>query len=410
MKTIYLITFIFCSSFIYSQSALNILDFYHETFPDANARIITSNATLGDYKYHSNIGGIAFQAVASPAENISNENISLDFENNRMVVKFGNKTFYPNLPFWQLYPIVNFSNSSFSVVFSQLGSSFDNGAECRFHPAFLDNLLGVRLLQADFLNYTDILWDLPIDAQREYILAPSEQGFKPQRDSVLHRKIYEKLVSGGFSSFVLTDKDVDFTFNTDEYGIKFSGRPYYYFIKSNIDTANIRQLREKIDNYYKDIESNAKILLKEKYTSKLDPRTNLTELLEALESNKNERIFNPYAIHYIESAVKNLDSLNKLTDEEIGIDFKVLDNYSESFKTYWDALKGFNPIVYSAIENTAQWSAFFRYIRKENPPNWTIFAEKVLNEGRSNAPEVKTPTSTDINYFRYFDEREKGLR
>ena len=410
MKAIYLTIFIFCSSLIYSQSALNILDFYHETFADNNARIITSNAAIGDYKYHSNIGGIAFQAVASPAENIRKENISLDFENNRLIVKVGNKNFYPNLPYWQLLPIVNFSNSAFSVAFSQLGSSFDNGAECRFHPAFLDNLLGVRLLQADFLNYTDILWDLPIDAQRQYILASSEQGYKPRRDSVLHRRIYEKLVSGGFSSFVLTDDNVNITFNTDDNGINFSGKPYYYFIKSTLDTANIRQLRNKIENHYKDIESNAKILLKDKYTSKLDPRTNLEELLEALENNKQERIFNPYSMHYIEDAVKNLDSLNKLTDEEIGISFQILGNFTESFKSYWDTIKQFNPIVYTAVENTAQWSAFFRYIRKENPTNWASFVDKVKSEGRANAPELKTPTSTDINYFRYFEEREKGLR
>jgi len=39
-----------------------------------------------------------------------------------------------------------------------------------------------------------------------------------------------------------------------------------------------------------------------------------------------------------------------------------------------------------------------------------IVVDKVKSEGRANAPELKTPTSTDINYFRYFEEREKGLR
>lgn len=411
MKWVYLIVLIFCSSFIYSQSALNILDFYHESFPKEKARTVTTNARVGDYNFHVNVGGISFQSVASPSENLKNENISLDFDNNRLIIKVGTKTFSPDLPFWQLSPIVNFVNSPYTVAFSQLGDTVGNqGASCRFHPDFLDNLLGLRLFQSDLLNLTDILWDLPIDAQRRYILAPSEQAYVPFRDSTLHLAIYEKLASGKFTSFVLTDMNANVVFDIDESGFKLSGRPYYYFVKTALDTANIRQIRTQLIKCYEDIDTYAKILLKDDYSPALNPRNHLGDLLKALKKHKQEQIFNPYSMQYMEKALSKLDSLNSLTDAEIGIKFQILDDYTESFKPYWDILKKYNPPVYSAVENTAQWSAFFRYIRKINPNNWSIFVGKIKNNGDWDAPAIQTPTSFDINYFRYFEEREKGRK
>ena len=407
LKATSLTTLIFCSSFIYSQSALNILDLYHDPIPDKNAKVITANARIGDQNFHSKIAGITFQAVASPVRSINEKDISLDFADNNLIVKIGTRTYYPDLPYWQLAPIVNFVNSSFNVAFSQLGDTVGNKeAQCKFHPAFLDNLLGLRLFQADLVNLTDILWDIPIDAQRNYMLAQSEKGFMPFRDPNIHRRIYEKLETGSFSSFTLTDKDVKVIFDVNESELIFTGKPYYYFVKTKIDTANVRSIRSQLINNYNEIDANAKILLKEQYSSDLSSRTNLKGLLEVLK-NKKEGIFNPYTMFNIEKALSNIDSLNRLTDAQIGIQFQTLDDFTESFKSYWDLLKIYNPLVYSAVENTAYWSAFFRFIRKVNPNNWSIFVRKVENDGRWDAPTIKTPTSTEINYFRYFEEKEK---
>jgi len=328
-----------------------------------------------------------------------------------LIVTIGTRTLYPALPFWQLAPIVNFANSPYTVAVSQLGDTIGNReAECKFHPAFLNNLLGLRLFQADFLNMTDILWDIPVDAQRRYILASSEQGFTPVRDSIIHRKIYEKLVNGAFTSFVLTDKDVNIVFEIDESGLKFSGKPYYCFTKTQLDMENIRKLRTELIECYEDIESRAKVVLKDKYSPAIDPQTNLDGLVKALNNIKQEQNFNSYTMDYLENSIIKLDSLNKLTDAEIGIQFRVLDEYTESFKSYWDLLKKYNPPVYSAVENVSQWSAFFRYVRKVNPDNWSIFIRKVERNGKWDAPAAQTPTSSEINYFRYFDEKEKGIR
>ena len=88
-KGIYLLSLIFCSQLIYGQSALNILDFYHETFPEMKARIITTKATVGNYTFHANAGGVSFQAVASPADNLKDKSVSVDFADDRFVVRIG---------------------------------------------------------------------------------------------------------------------------------------------------------------------------------------------------------------------------------------------------------------------------------------------------------------------------------
>ena len=407
-KGVFLSVLIFCSSFVYSQSALNILDLYHESFSDPKARIVTTNALIGDYTYHTEVGGISFQAVASPAEHLKNENISLDYIDGRLIIKIGTQIIHSGLPFWQLAPIVHFTNSPYTVAVTQSGDTTGNqGAKCRFHPAFLDNLLGLRLFQADLLNMTDILWDLPIDSQRHYILASSEREFTPVMDSSLHRTIYNQLINGGFTSFVLTDKDVNYVFESDESGLKLSGQPYYYFTKTELNMDNIQKLRTQLLKCYEDIETYAKIILKDNYSPALNPRYHLSDLVKVLNEHKEEKIFNPYSMHYLTNALNMLDSLNNLTDEEIGIKFQVLNDYSDSFKPFWELLKKYNPLVYTAVENTAQWSAFFRYVRKQNPENWSLFVKKIETEGKPDAPFVQTPTSSDINYFRYFDEKEK---
>ena len=411
MRVPCLITLIFCSTFIYSQSALNILDLYHESFPDEKAYLVTSVSHIGDYTFHTNIGGISFESIALPSDNLKDKDIFLDYTDNRFVVRIGTQTVYPDLPFWQLSPIVQFTNSPYTVAYTQFGDTIGNrGAQCRFHPAFLDNLLGLRLFQADLLNLTDILWDLPIDLRRLHILAPSEKINTPVRDSILHRAIYEKLSKDKiFTSFVLTDKDVKFVFETDGTELKISGTPYYYFTKTTMNIENIQKIRNELIDCYKNIDNHARILLKGDYSPEINPRVNLDSLVAVLVKYKQqEHNFNPYSVQYLEDAIIKLDSLNRLTDEEIGIQFHALDDYSESFKSYWDTLKKYNSRVYSAVENTAQWSAFFRYVREVNPNNWAQFIEKVNENKKTDAPEVITPTSYDINYFRYFEEKEKG--
>jgi hypothetical protein len=409
-RYISLVVFLCCSQFIFGQSGLGILDLYHDASLSLKARTITANASIGNYTFHSVVGGISFQTTATPAKNLENERVSLDYLDGKLVVTVGKQSYYPDLPVWQLAPIAIFANSAYSVAFSASGDTVNNKeAQCKYHPAFLNNLLGLRLFQADLLNQPDIIWNIPIDADRNYLLAQSEHNFTPRPDSLIMNTLYDDLIGDerNFTSYVLTDKAANITFDVNESTFKLSGNPYYYFTKTVADTANIGKLRQQLDNCYNDIDKYAQLLLQDKYTPGLDSRTHLQDLTKVLDENKDKEKNNPYAIFYIRKNLETLSSLNALTDNEIGINFVTLDEYSNTFKKNWPLLKTYNPLVYTAVENTAQWAAFFRYVIKANPNNWTEFMGKIDKLKITDTPAIKTPTAFEINYFRIFDELNK---
>jgi hypothetical protein len=338
-----------------------------------------------------------FQAIAAPANRLSNEIISVDYVNNRFVVTIGKYSFYPGLPDWQLVPIVYFANSSYQGTVTSAGDTQNGEAQYKYHPAFLDNLLGLRLFQANLLNIPESLGDIPKDEQGAYIYVQSEKPLAAQ-----WRNVYE-IISGElnknrskFTSYILTDKGENIVFDTDGKNLKFTGNPYYLFIKTDKDNERIENLRTEVETYYKEIEEDAKVFLRDKYSPALNPRTNLNGLLKVLDANRQNEVYNPYSLYFIKNKVEKLNALNRLTDEELmGIRTQTVDDFTSSFRKNWNLLKQYNPVVYTAVENTSRWAAFFRYIRLTNPNNWTAFLDKVERINLRNMPPVQTPTSIE---------------
>jgi len=401
--------FLFCSCLIYGQNSLNVIDLYHDATLKDTVRTIEAKADVGEYVFHSGIGGVSFEAVAIPAMGLTNQNIALDYEGDNLVVKIGDKVFYPKLSKWQLIPIVKFADSPYQVAFSALGDTTNNKeAQCKYHPAFLNNLLGLRIFQSDLLNIPDVLWDLPKDKNGEYILAASENSYIPRKDSLLNAKLYKELTGNGrqFTSYLVTDKYAEIIFDTEGDKLIFSGHPDYFFTRNNTNEERVEGLRERVEYCYKEIAENAKILLGDQYTSDLNPKTDLRDLQVIMEDNKNKIESNLFPFYKLRDALIELDSLNRLTDEQIGIKFQTLDKFSASFGKNWTLLKKYNYPVYAAVENVSHWAAFFRYVKKTNPNNWAAFAEKIRQGKISDAPEVITPTSYEINYIRIFKDRK----
>ena len=396
------------STMTYGQQSLNIIDLYSDYFLSKQACTIQAKADVGDPSFLGGIGGVEFESVATPSETIGNSKISLDYDVDRFSITINNQTIYPEIPDWELIPTVAFANSPYQVLFSSLGDTIDNReAQCRYHPAFLNTLAGLRIFQVDLLNLPGLLWDLPKDSEGNYILASSEKSFTPEENATIEQAIYDALSGNGrpFTSYILTDKDANIGFDIQNGQLQFTGHPYYLFTQSGGDQNHVNDLRKELEQTYSDIETNAKIFLGNKYTSNLNPRTNLGGLLKVLKDNRSDETFNPYAMHDVVSAISRLDSLNSLSDEEIGIKFTVLNQYSATFnKNNWKTLKQFNPPVYSTAENIAQWAAFFRYVKKINPTNWDSFVEKISEQTVKDAPAVDTPTSYEINYFKLMDE------
>lgn len=401
-----LVLLLLCSTLAYGQQSLNIVDLYYDYLLSKPARTIQAKANVGVYAFHEGTGGIAFESVATPSKTIGNSKISLDYEAGRFSVMIDNQKIYPELPDWQLIPTVTFVESPYQVLYSSFGDTIKNKeAQCRYHPAFLNTLAGLRLFEADLLNLPNILWDLPKNSDGEYILARSEQPYTPQINEMIEQKLYDDLCGDvkPFSSFILTDKNANISFDIKSRQLQFTGHPYYLFTKNESDLEHIDNLKKMLEQTYNDIETNSKIFLGSKYTSNLDPRTNLGGLLKVLKENRTDETFNPYPMHGVVAAIGRLDSLNLLSDAEIGIKINILNQYSTTFNGNWELLKKYNFPVYSTVESIARWAAFFRYVKKTNPTSWNNFVRKISGQPIKDAPKVNTPTTYDINYFRLLD-------
>jgi hypothetical protein len=399
-----------CSTATYGQQSLNIIDLLSDYSLSNQARTIQERSNVGVYAFHEGIGGVTFESVATPSKTIGNSKISLDYESGRFSVSINNQTVYPEFPDWQLIPTAVFADSPYQVLFSSLGGTTQSKeAQCRYHPAFLNTLAGLRIFEADLLNLPNWLWDLPKDSKGEYILAQSEKSYTPQMNEDTEHKLYNDLCGDvkPFSSFILTDKNANISFDIQNEQIQFTGHPYYLFTKNESDFEHVDNLKKELEQIYSDIETNSKIFLGKKYTSSMNPRTNLEGLLKVLKANRSEETFNPYPMHRVIAAINQLDSLNQLSDAEIGIRITLLNQYSTAFNENWELLKEYNPPVYITVENIAQWAAFFRYVKKTNPASWSNFVRKVSGQTVKDAPKVNTPTAYDINYFRLIEESQQ---
>jgi hypothetical protein len=408
LKNIICIASVILPSALSAQKSLNVLDLDNDTKIPYRSKTIQAVADVGKYAFHSQIGGVSFQSVARPAAHLSNAKVSLDYVDNRFTVKIGDKTFTPNLPDWILCPVVAFVSTPYEVAYSSAGDSVGkNEAQCRFHPAFVDKLAGLRLFQADLLNIPGVLWDLPVDENGDYILAQSESQANPTKDSVINHKLYDELVGSSrqFSSYCLTDYGVGITFDIEGNYLILSGHPRYYFTKTVVDETKVEEMRKSIEKYYDIIAENAKLFLGEKYTADINPRTNMRELRRVLRANSDQANFNPYPWDRLEKAFAALDSLNKIDEANYGIRFQPLTYLSEAFDKNWPMLKHYNPQVFNTVETICRWAALFRYVKMRHPDNWMVFVSKTAKRPINDAPAVKTPTSCEINYIRIFGDK-----
>jgi hypothetical protein len=156
-------------------------------------------------------------------------------------------------------------------------------------------------------------------------------------------EINNALANGPFQSWVLTDQDEAIVFKNRGGQIEITGLPYYYFWNSNAAVVIRRQEALK------------------------------QQALAALRAG-NIPEHNRIAAQ-INSMVPTVEEVRTLT---------------ASMKAARNALRRFNPPVYTAATDTMQYAAFFRYVRRQNPEGWNRFLQQL--QGVRVVPQVTTPT------------------
>lgn len=354
--------------------------------------------------YYQLVGGIAFTQQAVPSFNIESIGISYsEVDRTSRVSINGNEIVIP-LEMYELQPIVNFADSDDNVAMTMYGNryGFLNGMLCYdilFHPAFIDNLMGLHLLHVDamvpldgtngeFPIYDDS-WCITDSEFQEY----TEINSKLLKDGTNYfdyaEAAYKEIMSvtsEEFSSYIYTDFEQPIHFSVTDGEIIFDGLPYYQFADSKTDETSLYRSMK----LYADILSGSQYELSDdetdfvNYIYSVDNQPDKTEEEKAEEFIRNleEESGDPDATEEILSALFTL----WVSEDEI----------TEELRTKPELPRSLNPVVYGEVDKICQWTALFRYIKEKNPSSWNKFVD-VISQCDPDAENVITPISIASN-------------
>lgn len=225
------------------ESGLHLgnLEFIYSSKMKMDKRVLCENLFSSEEEiktdFINKVGGVAFVQVAQPDMPIHSFQLGCDKDNNTAYVEINGVTYPIPLPVWQLQPISIYADNGFNAAFSIFGDYLGK-SPCVYHRAFVDELLGLRLLQADILLIEpDAVRELPADAGK-YVMAKSENekfaDFSSKRwIREMNWGILRGVYVGQFHTYILTDFKQPITFHVDNGSVNLKGSPYYRFYKQN---------------------------------------------------------------------------------------------------------------------------------------------------------------------------------
>ena len=249
--------------------------------PKANPPLKVRSAgqsSLRSYNFVGKVGGVNFEQVAVPDAETAANTIELSYDKKaldgfRLVVKIGSTPLRPQIADWLLIPIAQFAESDFTSATSLFGEGpdTDNFYYIKYHPAFKDSLLGMRLLQADIL-----LMDLQHNSslpKRNGQVVLGHGEFLPMKIADIDKvNTLAKIVNGEkATSWVLTDIDAPASFSIQNGDFRLSSTPYYYFWSRNEDLIHQYQEKEKVYNSRVNAYNRKVINSKDRVTQFKDP-------------------------------------------------------------------------------------------------------------------------------------------
>ncbi len=340
------------------------------------------------------MGGIVFESAARPDAEAEGKQVGIEYlphneDGKRLRISIGDRDHFPAIFDWQLLPIARFADSKATAVISTTEQSPD---KIRYHPAFKNNLLGLRLFQADTLfDAPSSAWNLPryylpgdhthwVTADRVHVRSlPNEKGSVVR---VLKKWAGVKVLQSqlGWSRIELGKK---------------SG-----WITSNLLTRKSPPLLGGGESGF--------------HTEK--PKA-LVEQIEAIRKRHHLSLRAKYGRDYRYGYL--------IHDKDSGIEFQsepgrfTLTGQPEYY--FWSGRKGegkthpvvhmnfemrqkiqligqVNPVVFQALLNTMRYAAFFRYCKNKNPRQWKSFL-KSLEPVK--IPSIEIPVTSIFHGNRY---------
>ncbi len=375
--------------------------------------------------YVNEIGGVAFDKIASPVSDLTFRSLSLDYnpnvaDGNRLGVIVDGKRVSSPVYDWQLIPIAKFANSRYYACVTLYGRLINPEEQDRvlnnrdriinYHPEFSNTLLGLRLFQLDTLIWEPNAIDLPKDGER-YILGEGEaepdissnsRGLKEFTDYI---KQFKGNLAATLRSFVICDYGRDIQFDFKGGTLTITGEPFFYiwYSKSNGRDYN----EEAVDNSVADI---IKILIdsarlksprafneKEWYINmlvKLVPKfkEEFKDMYKREWLRLTTRGDNALTAFLRKSTVSWLrDEMRKLLLYWIAKSVVPLKEYSKWISDQPKLLRKINPAVWNAGVNVMRYAAFFRYCKQKYPKQWRNFINQI-NKVPMPKPQIKTPS------------------
>jgi hypothetical protein len=318
-----------------------------------------------------------------------------------LVVQIGSATCLAEIPDWQLIPIARYADYTDNAVISLFGEySNDQEYEVLFHPAILNTLLGLRLLQADILLMNlELAGHLPTVAGR-VILGEGELMPDPLLSNQAAVRISDVLQSAQFRSWVLTDDKIDIVFAPKDGFLSFSGGPYFYFWRytNSWDQLNMERAK-RVGSYNARAEALNRMVAKynddvNRYNEWLEKQglvdeATFAKLQQHVRETEVRLRADSLSIAELETQLK-ADSVSiARLDERMETEAQAVGGPTDNLKNRRKDLHELNPPAYTAAERTARYAALFRYVKRIHPEEWNAFLSSLRKVDIE--PDIMTP-------------------
>jgi hypothetical protein len=390
--------------------------------PPLRASIGAGGFTAG---FLRGVGGVAFKETAHPVPGSSALSVELQYvpllpDGQRVVAIIDGQRVRVNLYDWQLQPIARFANSDEHAVFTLFGQLADKGLEeqvidnggrvVNYHQAFVDTLLGLRMLQVDNLLADSEGHDLAVDLPREhnrYVLGPGEQS-PDMASNRLALTRYQMAVAAGvdkdaasFRSYVVGDTGREIGFNAQNGALSLTGQPGYYFWRYNGDNPGVGQ---RLRNSTRSRIELAKNAARQSAPATFNEKSWLAGQIAAVATQiEGHPVTATRALELLDLTSAGVDKLNDAL-EDLRVEramtepayrkIESLTTLSQFVNARLSLVRSINPVVWDAATTVMRYSAFFRYCKANNAAAWQAFLNRV--DTIKVQPAVETPTVLQI--------------